>query len=201
VAGKIDIWKELLIVCIRSEDTMSTNHEQKHKALIEKLRQRDSMIRGMYLTNVSSLESLVRDIISHHFCTPGKDEKRQQFISILLDVYLPRDSITDVMERIISNDYPDLLKEYPRLFEELRKINEYSTWLYSAALDTSHSYPNSAELDDTIRLTYYDKNGGKRQKEVTKEEIEERLSDCSNIHFALEDIRSEIRDRILTSFK
>ncbi len=199
--GKIDLWKEVLIVCIRSKYTMSTNQEQKHKAMVEKLRQRDSMIRGMYLTNVSSLESLVREIISIHFCTPGTDEKRQQFISILLNVHLPRAFIIDLMEKIISNDYPDLLKEYPRLSEDLRKINEYSAWLYSAALDTSHSYLNSAELDDTIRLTYYDLNGGKRQKDVTKEEIEERLSDCSNIHFALEDIRSEIRDRILTSIK
>jgi hypothetical protein len=191
----------VLIDCVPSTDMMSAKHEQNQKALLEKLRQRDFMFRGMYLTNISSLESLVRDIISHHFCTPGMDEKRQQFISIFLDAYLPMASITNLLEKIISNDYPDLLKEYPSLFEDLRRISEYSAWLYSSALDTSHSYLNSTNLDDAVRLTYYDQNGGKRQKDVTKEEIEERLSDCSNIHFALEDIRSEIRDRILTDTK
>jgi hypothetical protein len=180
---------------------MSTKHEQNNKALAEQLHQRDSMMRGSYLTNVSSLESLVRDVISHHFCTPGMDGKRQQFISILLNAYLSRTSITDLLEKIISNDYPDLLKEYPRLFEDLRRINEYSAWLYSATLDTSSSFLDSTELDDAIRLTYYVQDGGKRQKIITKEEIEERLSDCSNVHFALEDIRSEIRDRILTNSK
>lgn len=180
---------------------MSTKHEQNNKAQVEKLHQRDSMMRGSYLTDVSSLESLIRDIISHHFCTPGVEEKRQQFISILLEAYLPKASITDLLEKIISNDYPDLLKEYPRLFEDLRRINEYSAWIYSARLDTSNSFLDGVELDDAIRLTYYDQNGSKRQKDITKEEIEERLSDCSNVHFALEDIRSEIRDRILTNSK
>ena len=180
---------------------MSTKHEQNNKALVEKLHQRDSMMRGSYLTDVSSLESLIRDIISHHFCTPGVEEKRQQFISILLEAYLLKASITDLLEKIISNDYPDLLKEYPRLFEDLRRINEYSAWLYSATLDTSNAFLDGVELDDAIRLTYYDQNGSKRQKDITKEEIEERLSDCSNVHFALEDIRSEIRDRILTNSK
>ena len=180
---------------------MSTKHEQYNKALVEKLHQRDSMMRGSYLTDVSSLESLIRDIISHHFCTPGVEEKRQQFISILLEAYLRKASITDLLEKIISNDYPDLLKEYPRLFEDLRRINEYSAWLYSATLDTSNAFLDGVELDDAIRLTYYDQNGSKRQKDITKEEIEERLSDCSNVHFALEDIRSEIRDRILTNSK
>lgn len=129
------------------------------------------------------------------------EEKRQQFISILLEAYLLKASITDLLEKIISNDYPDLLKEYPRLFEDLRRINEYSAWLYSATLDTSNAFLDGVELDDAIRLTYYDQNGSKRQKDITKEEIEERLSDCSNVHFALEDIRSEIRDRILTNSK
>lgn len=168
---------------------------------LKSFHQRDSMMRGSYLTDVSSLESLIRDIISHHFCTPGVEEKRQQFISILLEAYLLKASITDLLEKIISNDYPDLLKEYPRLFEDLRRINEYSAWLYSATLDTSNAFLDGVELDDAIRLTYYDQNGSKRQKDITKEEIEERLSDCSNVHFALEDIRSEIRDRILTNSK
>jgi hypothetical protein len=180
---------------------MSTKREQNNKALAEKLHQRDSMMRGSYFTDVSSLESLIRDIISHHFCTPGVEEKRQQFISILLEAYLPKASMTDLLEKIISNDYPDLLKEYPRLFEDLRRINEYSAWLYSATLDTSNAFLDGVELDDAIRLTYYGQNGSKRQKDITREEIEERLSDCSNVHFALEDIRSEIRDRILTNSK
>ena len=43
-----------------------------------------------------------------------------------------------------------------------------------------------------IRMANY------RHKDVSLEQIEERISDCSNLHFALEDIRSEIRDKILT---
>ena len=184
-----------------SKDTMSIKHNESNKALVEKLYQIDSMIRGMYLTKVSSLELLVRDIISYHFCTPGADEKRHQFETLLLNVYLPKVSLMEILEKIMSNNYPDLLKEYPSLFDDIRRINEYSVWLYSASLDTSSSFLGNAEFDDTIRLTYFDLNGEKRQRDVTKEEIEERLSDCFNVHFALEDIRSEIRDMVLTNSK
>lgn len=184
-----------------SKDIMSIKSDHPNKALLEKLYQRDSMLRGMYFTKASSIEFLVRDIISYHFCTPGVDEKRHQFETILLNTYLLKVSLAELLEKIISIDYADLLKEYPNLFEDIHKINEYSVWLYSASLDTSRSYLDNSELDDTIRLTYFDKSGVKRQKDVTKEEIEERLADCFNVHFALEDIRSEIRDRVLTNSK
>jgi hypothetical protein len=181
-----------------SKDIMSIKREHPNKALLEKLYQRDSMLRGMYFTKASSIEFLVRDIISYHFCTPGIDEKRHQFATILLDTYLAKVSLAELLEKIISIDYSDLLKEYPSLFEDIHRINEYSLWLYSASLDTSRSFLDS-ELDDIIRLTYFDKSGVKHQKDVTKEEIEERIADCFNVHFALEDIRSEIRDRVLTN--
>lgn len=182
---------------------MSTNHELDRKILLEKLHERDSVIRGTYLTTVSTLESLIRDIISYHFCTPGLEEKRRQFISLFLDGYvLQKSHITaNLLEKIIFNDYSDLLKKYPSLFEDLRRINDYTLWLYSAILDTSQSVLNNTRLEDTIRLTHYDQNGSICHKDVTTEQIEERLSDCFNVHFALEDIRSEIRDRILTNSK
>jgi hypothetical protein len=179
---------------------MSTNREHNRKILLEKLHELDSVIRGTYFTNVSSLDALIRDIISYHFCAPGQDERRRQFISLVLEEHLQKPHIiTSILEKIISGDYSDQLKKYPNLFEDLHRINEYTLWLYKAILDTSQSFLSNIEFNDAIRLTYYDQKGIICYSDVTREQIEERLADCFNVHFALEDIRSEIRDRVLTN--
>lgn len=181
---------------------MSTDHERNRKNLLEKLHERDFSIRGKYLISVSSLNSLIRDIISYHFCPPGQDERRGQFISLILEQLLQGShSILGVLEKIISINYPDQLRKYPALFEDLRGISDYTLWLSNAILDTSQSLPDNTELEDVVRLIYYDQKGVLCHRDVSQEQIEERLSDCSNLHFALEDIRSEIKDKILTSSK
>lgn len=181
---------------------MSTDHERNRKNLLEKLHERDFSMRGKCLISVSSLNSLIRDIISYHFCPPGQDERRGQFISLILEQLLQEShSILGILEKIISMNYPDQLRKYPALFEDLRGISDYTLWLSNAILNTSQSLPDSTELEDVIRLTYYDQKGVLCHRDVSQEQIEERLSDCSNLHFALEDIRSEIKDKILTSSK
>jgi hypothetical protein len=168
------------------------------KFLLEKLSERDASIRGRYLISSSSLDSLIRDIISYHFCPPSQDEKRGQFISLILERHLIKSHIiSDILEKIVALNYPDQLEKYPALFKDLRSVSDYTLWISSAKLDTSHA-PDFAGQEDVIRLSYYDQNGELRHKEVSQEQIEERISDCSNLHFALEDIRSEIRDKILT---
>jgi hypothetical protein len=177
---------------------MSANPGRERKILLEKLNERDASIRGRYLISASSLDSLIRDIISYHFCPPGQDEKRGQFISLILEQHIQKpQSISDILEKIITLNYSDQLKKYPALFKDLRGISDYTLWLSGARLDTSYT-PNSKDQMDTIRFLYYDQNGELCYKNVSLEHIEERISDCSNLQFALEDIRSEIRDKILT---
>ncbi|MGB8641666.1 MAG: hypothetical protein WCD28_05215 [Nitrososphaeraceae archaeon] len=178
---------------------MSTAQGRNRKNLLEKLYERDYSIRGKYLISASSLDSLIRDIISYHFCPPGQDVRRGQFISLILEQHLQEShSVLNLLEKIISMNYSDQLKKYPALFGDLRGISDYTLWLSSALLDTSKSLPDNTELEDVIRLTYYDQSGVLCHREVSQEQIEEKISDCSNLHFALEDIRSEIRDKILT---
>ena len=177
---------------------MSTTPGRERKILLEKLTERDASIRGRYLISASSLDSLIRDIISYHFCPPGQDEKRGQFISLILEQHIQKSqSISDILEKIVTLNYSDQLRKYPGLFNDLRGISDYTLWLSNAKLDTSH-VPELTDQNGVIRLSYYDQNGEMCHKDVSLEQIEERISDCSNLHFALEDIRSEIRDKILT---
>ena len=180
---------------------MSSSPRQNRKNIIERLNERDTSIRGKYLVSVSSLDSLIREIISYHFCPPGQDEKRGQFVSLILNQYLQKSHIiSDILEKIITMNYSDQLKKYPNLFKDLQGISDYSLWLRGAILDTSPAL-DFIKQEDFIRLSYYDQSGNLCHKDVNLEQIEERISDCSNLHFALEDIRSEIRDKILTDIR
>ena len=52
----------------------------------------------------------------------------------------------------------------------------------------------------TIRLISYDDRGQTNYRDITRSEIDERLEDCmGDIHFALVDIRVEVRNRVLTN--
>jgi hypothetical protein len=177
---------------------MSVTPGRERKILLEKLYERDASIRGRYLISALSLDSIIRDIISYHFCPPGREEKRGQFISLILEQHMHgSQSISDILEKIVSLNYSDQLAKYPALFKDLRDISDYTLWLSGAKLDTSHT-PDSADQTDIIRFSYYDQKGELCHKNISLEQIEERISDCSNLQFALEDIRSEIRDKILT---
>lgn len=51
---------------------------------------------------------------------------------------------------------------------------------------------------ERIRLISYDDTGQTNYRDITRREFDERLEDCIDIHFALVDIRVEVRDRILS---
>lgn len=92
---------------------MSTAQGRNRKNLLEKLYERDYSIRGKYLISASSLDSLIRDIISYHFCPPDQDERRGQFISLVLEQHLQEShSVLSILEKIISMNYSDQLKKY-----------------------------------------------------------------------------------------
>jgi hypothetical protein len=64
-------------------------------------------------------------------------------------------------------------------------------------LDTSDGFLAKNYMD-RIRLISYDDRGQTNYRDITRSEIDERLEDCIDIHFALVDIRVEVRDRVLT---
>ncbi len=95
--------------------------------------------------------------------------------------------------------YQDLIQRYPKLINNL-DIIRYHDLLVHSILDTSHEFLTTNHTN-SIRLISYDDNGQANCREVTRSEIDERLEDCLNIHFALVDIRMEVKDRILTTIK
>ncbi len=43
----------------------------------------DMAIRGAYLAYIIPIDTLIKDIISYHFCSDG--DKRKQFVSVILN--------------------------------------------------------------------------------------------------------------------
>lgn len=169
---------------------------------LAKLAEYDVNIRGAFFVNLVSIDGIIKEIISHHFCSDGgKEDKRKQFISLILNgrSSISIDSI-HVLEAILKNNYPDLNQEYSKIVNELKEIVEFGNWLSDSNLDLSKGY--LAKLDftneDGIQLISYDSTGRTNYREVTKAEMDEKLVDCLDIYLALEDILAEVRDRVLT---
>ena len=181
---------------ISNKDIKNTNEP------LVKLVEYDVNIRGAFFVNLVSIYGIIKEIISHHFCSDGgSEEKRKQFISLVLN---ERTSISvetiHILEEILKNNYPDLNKEYSKLGNELNEIVEFGKWLSHSNLDISKGY--LAKLDftneDRIQLISYDGTGHTNYREIAKAEMDEKLVDCLDVYLALEDILSEVRDRVLT---
>ena len=172
----------------------STTNDRKEK--VAKVIEYDMIIRGAFLAHVIPIEELVKDIISYHFCSD--EEKRKQFISLILN---GRDytlaSGIEILEKILDIHYHDLTQRYPKLIDDLDKIIQFRNCLAHSMLDTSDGFLAKNYMD-RIRLISYDDRGQTNYRDITRSEIDERLEDCIDIHFALVDIRVEVRDRVLT---
>ena len=172
----------------------STPNDRKEK--VAKVIEYDMIIRGAFLAHVIPIEELVKDIISYHFCSD--EEKRKQFISLILN---GRDytlaSGIEILEKILDIHYHDLTQRYPKLIDDLNKIIQFRNSLAHSMLDTSDGFLAKNYMD-RIRLISYNDRGQTNYRDITRSEIDERLEDCIDIHFALVDIRVEVRDRVLT---
>jgi hypothetical protein len=150
----------------------------------------DMAIRGSYLAHVIPIEEIVKDIISHHFCS--EERRRLQLISLILH---GRDftfsSSIEILERILTS-YPEVQNKYPNIRRELDKIRRLRNELAHSELDTSEEFL-SKDLKDTIRLRLYDNQGNTLYREITRVEIDERLKDCLETTQHVVDIRNNVR--------
>jgi hypothetical protein len=173
---------------------LSSGERQEKVAKVMKL---DTIIRGAYITQVIPIEGLVKDIISYHFCSD--EDRRKEFVSLILNG--SRDytfaSGIEILEKLLDIHYQDLTKRYPKLLNDLDKIRRFRNLLAHSMLDTSDEFL-AKDYTDRIRLLLYSERGQTNSRDITRGEIDERLEDCITVHFALVDIRVEVRDRVLT---
>jgi hypothetical protein len=169
---------------------------------LAKLTEFDVNIRGAFFVNFVSIDGIIKEIISYHFCSDSESEdKRKQFISLFLN---GRRSVSletlHILEEILKHNYPDLIQQYSKLVNELREIMNFGNWLFCSNLDISKGYLTKMDFtnEDKIQLISYDSTGHTNYREITKAEIDEKLVDCLEIYLTLEDILAEVRDRVLT---
>ena len=179
----------------------------KRNRFLTKLTEFDITIRGAYLATIIPIEDLVKDIISHHFCSTTdnhgiNEDKRRQFISLILsgrNDYSFSFGIIDIFEKIMTFNYPDLIEQYPKLINDIRELIKFRNWLTHSILDKSDEFMVNNFVGNRIRLISYDDAGKIHYKDISRSEIDERLVDYMNVHFALEDILGEVKDRVFTS--
>lgn len=102
-------------------------------------------------------------------------------------------SAIEILEKILTNSYPEVLKKYPRIRGELDKIRKFRNEMAHSELDTSEKFL-SKDLKDTIRLILHDDVGNIQYRDITRVEFDERLKDCKETTIHVISIRKDVRN-------
>lgn len=157
---------------------------------LQQLYQLAKEIRGPYLDQAITIELLVGDIISQHFCP--EEDRRNLFFSLVISE-LNFFAKIRILEKLLELRYPDLVKKHPTIISELEKVRSFRNRIAHSMLDTSDEFLAKG-YTDRIQLDIY-KDGKRKQQVVTRAEINERLATCTRLVLVLRDIRKEVIQR------
>ena len=158
--------------------------EDLHSYLTEKLRKLvmkmpklmalDVKIRGEFLVQAILVEQFITDIITLHF---GDNERQRALMTAVIlngaDVTFAKK--IKILEKLLELEHPNVLKEYPELFEQLGKVRDFRNKLAHAA----PFYPDkllSGPRNDMIALSFF-KGGRRVHQNITRSEMKSRTRD------------------------
>lgn len=148
-------------------------------------------IRGKFLDQAISIEMLIDDIVSRHFC-PEKD--RRNLLFSLVTPELTFSTRIKILETVLERCYPNLLRKYPNLIKEVGRIRDFRNKIAHSMLDTSDEFLRK-EYADRIRLVFY-KKGEPKYLIIKKDAMRERLKACTQVVLALVDIQKEVMRQV-----
>ena len=138
----------------------------------------DYKIRGSYLVQAITIESILSDIIGHYFC---QNQKRfGKFIGLVMN----KSGITfaskiKIFGEILKYDYPEIYKKHKKLFDMLEKVRDFRNLLAHSSASYSTKFL-SKKHDDRIVLAHYVK-GERKENIITIKEIEKKTKEFGYI--------------------
>ena len=148
----------------------------------------DEKTRGSYLFQAIWIDTLLNQIISHHFC-PEDSKKQGMLIGLILNE-LSFNSKIKYFLRILET-YSQIALKHSQLKKKLENVRKFRNKIAHSKLDTSAKF--LSKKTNYIRLIYYE-NGRERYYNITEQLIKEKNAEISKLHFALNDILSDMTD-------
>lgn len=157
---------------------------------IKKYEELAAKIRATFLEQAISIDSIISDIISTHFCY--EEEKRAQLFSLISN-YITFSIKIKILNELLKFCYPDIIKKLPKIRTELNEIRKFRNRIVHSQLDSFFALTKK-QSQDGIRVIYYE-NGEKKYWEITKTDINIKLRKSSIVGQMLCDVKREIISR------
>jgi hypothetical protein len=155
-------------------------------------------IRAPFLELAISIEKVIEDIIAQHFCP--EENRRILFFSLVINgTDLTFSSKIRILERLLELCYPDIIKKYPKLIDEIQKVRRFRNRIAHAMLDSTETFL-SQKHTDRIQLTYHE-DGQTKHQIITIPEKNVRLKEGLKVLMALNEIQEEVIKRVSSTTK
>jgi hypothetical protein len=120
-------------------------------ARAHELHQLACRIRGEFLNGTAWMDVLLTDILSHYFCA---DKQRRMFFFTEVAAVMSFRSKTSLLEKILKQEFPELVTKYPRLRDRLDSLREFRNVLAHNHLDTSDQSLAKRRPDEVVFVKY-----------------------------------------------
>jgi hypothetical protein len=142
---------------------------------ISKIFELDYSIRGSYLVQAITIESLITDIISQYFCQNNK--RRGLFFGSVMNRITFSDKIR-ILNQILEHHYPQSYKKYDKLKKQLETVNKLRNLLAHSLSSYSPEFVN--KFDDRIVMSFY-KDGKLVKRTITIQDVAKNTRDFESI--------------------
>jgi len=140
----------------------------------------DQRFRGMYLYQVSIIESYLDGTIAYWFFSTDV-QKREALVGYVISDINFNQKIK-LFFKILKNHYAELLKQFPKLSDDFEKVRNLRNTLAHSMLDTSLDYLKTKPKD--IRFQFY-KNGKMEYQIFSDELIKNKIKEVSDLFHQL----------------
>jgi len=172
--------------------------EKGKSQLIKKVFEKDAKTRGILLIYAITIEMLIADIVSIHYC-PDEERRHSMYSSVLRQLNF-RAKI-DIFKKILQTYYLDIFKQYKEnfdIFKKIKAIQELRNTLAHSMSNITDSFLEDYSEDsseDYIPLVNYKRNGKKEIIKLTKTKINNEINNCTSVIIKLNIIQEKIKRR------
>jgi hypothetical protein len=168
--------------------------ERDEEQIIRYLFVKDFNARGPILISAVTIEMLMADIISIHYCL--EEKRRLSLFSSVLNRF-EFNVKRDIFKEMLKTWYPDIYKQYKGIFREIINIEEFRNKLAHAMSNITDDTLKNYSNESNPSIFYYKKNGEKEILELTEAKMNEEKQKSIDIIKALNVIRGIIKKSVL----
>jgi hypothetical protein len=151
----------------------------------------DRIIRSHAIYESTAIEGTVESIIAWHFCPD--EEKHLSFVALIfVTTELTFSKKIDILERLLKNSYPDILKDVPNIINELTSLRKFRNKFAHNELILD----NDKVTADGLWLRSMNRDGKVIEEFISSKDADARIKSAQNLRWYIFYVMLEIQNRV-----